>query len=71
LTDERLHYRFEFEPMMKTQAQKVVNSFNLSLSLVENMLEQVQTLSLRIRIQLGIVSALRREIIFYTNADTI
>jgi hypothetical protein len=41
---------------IKAHAQKVMNSLDMSLSTMENMLEQVQTLSLRIRIQLGIVS---------------
>jgi len=42
---------------IKVQAQKVVDSFNFSLSQMENMLVKVQMLSLRLRVQLRIVES--------------
>jgi hypothetical protein len=50
---------------IKHQAQKVINSLDFSFSQLENMLSQVQTLSLRIRIQLGIVSGQSPQLNFF------
>jgi hypothetical protein len=48
--------KFEGKTQIKVHAQKVKTALDFSASQMENMLSQVQTLSLRIRIQLGIVS---------------
>lgn len=42
---------------IRSQAQKIINSFAMSASQIHHMLSQVGTLSLRIRIQLGIVES--------------
>lgn len=42
---------------IRAQAQKITNSFSMSASQIQHMLNQVRTLSLRIRIQLGIVES--------------
>jgi hypothetical protein len=48
----------EMKNSVHAKARRVEDSLGMTLSVVENMLEQVMTLSLRIRIQLGIVSSM-------------
>jgi hypothetical protein len=54
---------------LKVQAQKVANSLDFSQSQMENTLVQVQTLSLPIRIQLGIVSFPIASLIIRSSTD--